>query len=411
MAAKQSVPDKGPFYIRTAEESDRHAKEMKRQALLNRLSEVSNARAMEKKASKRKAPLQTEIISEPVQEDVEIKPLKKTFGTSYKDYQINERLNPPTSTGDFKWSSFMDQVEDSYTFSDSSKRIEGTILSSPIDAATGENIADFITPWVEDEDPYASMFKDEIAMASEILKDLKASSKMAMTRLKSMGERGAGGVTKTYSDLLTAITGIQSSKLSAIDKIASWKLKREELRMKAQKDMPDMGQDVDSIVDNYYSRYVVGGENNYTPTSEQPAHVSNQPLTESTPNATGTQSQPNYTSPDSGDTSRRFNITDPDYYDDQSYEGDTGSADPYGYIRHANDDVEICVEKLPSGNVAFVAIDKNGEYVDDYELPGKMMLESLSISPISKYATDKAGRRYRIIDFETSLDIDDDDEY
>ena len=29
MAAKQSVPDKGPFYIRTAEESDRHAKEMK----------------------------------------------------------------------------------------------------------------------------------------------------------------------------------------------------------------------------------------------------------------------------------------------------------------------------------------------------------------------------------------------
>lgn len=403
---KQSVPDRGPFYIRTAEESDKHLKELKRQALLTRLSEASNARALEKRAARRKENASSEEKVESFA-STEIKPIKKTFGTSYKEYRMAEgEAALERGVNEFEWSTFMDQVEDSYDLGSTTPNyIQATSLNSPIDTATGENIADFSNSWFEEDDPYSTMFKDEIAMTSEILKDLKSSGKMAMEKLKTLGGRGSGGVTKTYSDLLTAITSIQTSKLSAIDKIAGWKLKREELRLKAKKDMPETDNDIDSIVDNYYAKYVVGGvsyDQSHTELQQNPPEPDNMQYNndyqedQSRQPNNNTQSGP-----------RKFNLTDPDMYDDEPYDTSTdqNSSDPYGYIRHANDDVEICVEQLPSGNLSFVAIDKNGDYLDDYEVPGKMMLDSLNISPISKYATDKAGRRYRIINFETQLDI------
>lgn len=381
MARKE---DRGDFYILTEEERDQENKERKRKELLERLSKASGNKQTKKTIVKKE--------TEPYQP-----PKKKTFDSSYKEFASTKFEE---GVEEFGWDSFMEQVQDSYDLTASTRAIldDEQILGSPIDVAAGENIAEF-TRYFDEREPYENLFKDEIAMTSEILKDLKETGKMVSQKLKSMSGKSAGGVTKSYSDLVTAATSIKSTQLSAIDKIAGWKLKREELKLKVQKEMPDLGEDVDSIVDEYYAKYVVGG-----------------PVGSSRPKVTPMQTptkQSEVLVEDPGDErisipNRSFNLTDPTVWGSQSLDYDEEDADPHGYIRHSGKGVEVCIERLPSGNLSFVAIDANGEYLDDYEVPGQEMLDSVQISPISKYASDKAGRRYRVIDFEEAIDLDED---
>lgn len=375
--------DRGDLYILTDEEHDQRVKEQKRKELLDRLSKAS-ANKKTKKAVEKKEP-------EPYQP-----PKKKTFDSSYKDYAESKFEEGVMRLG---WDSFMDQMQDSYDLSSPTRLDvdEGTILGSPIDVAAGENIAEF-SRYFDESEPYDNLFKDEIAMTSEILKELKDTGKLVSQKVKAMSAKGPGGVTKSYSDLITAVTSIRSTQLNAIDKIAGWKLKREELKIKVRKEMPDLGDDVDSIVDEYYAKYVVGNPIGGSKSKITPMEA---PSSRDEFDASEMETAPRV-------PNRSFNLTEPKIWGSQSFNGEQMNADPHGYIRHSGKGVEVCIERLPSGNLSFVAIDANGEYLDDYEVPSQEMLESIQISPISKYASDKAGRRYRVIDFNEAIDLDED---
>ena len=198
---------------------------------------------------------------------------------------------------------------------------------------------------------------------------------------------------------MSASSSLQSTKLSAIDKIAGWKLKRAELQLKAKKDNPDVEENVDALVDQYYGRFLSGDRRQYIANAMAAANPDgddNNPLLDQS-----------YDDSDDAEVNYGgFNITDPGYYEDRP-DDDLSDVDPYGYIRNEGRDVEVCVQRFPSGRTAFVALDANGESVDDYELPDSRYLDSLNIRPTSRYATDMTGRRYRIIDFDPDEDISD----
>ena len=65
-------------------------------------------------------------------------------------------------------------------------------------------------------------------MMSEVLKELKEQTKLVSSRIKAMSGNRAGGVSKTYSDLISAASTMQSTRLNAISKIADLKAKKED---------------------------------------------------------------------------------------------------------------------------------------------------------------------------------------
>ena len=87
--------------------------------------------------------------------------------------------------------------------------------------------------------------------------------------------------------------------------------------------------------------------------------------------------------------------------------------DKYNYIKNESRKPEICIQRSEDGGLKFIALDKDGLEVEGYALPGDDLLESISMNPMSKFAYDKFGRKYAIIDVSTSgvdlSDIDDDD--
>lgn len=368
--------------IRSGAEIEQQERLKKRDALLERLNNASAKRKKTKPA----------VAEKPRQQEI------RRFGQNYDnedeyaDFLLKEesRGNEFNKIPDEEWDRFIDQIETAAI---------DDLDSSPVDNATTENIMGFWEP-EESDDPYADLFKDEIAMVSEVLKELKEQGKLVSQRLKSMTGKGAGGgAPKSFSDLVSASSSLQSTKLSAIDKIAGWKLKRAELQLKAKKDNPDVEENVDALVDQYYGRFLSGDRRQYIANAMAAA------------NPDGDDSNPlldqSYDDSDDAEVNYGgFNITDPGSYEDQP-DDDLSDVDPYGYIRNEGRDVEVCVQRFPSGRTAFVALDANGESVDDYELPDSRYLDSLNIRPTSRYATDMTGRRYRIIDFDPDEDISD----
>lgn len=361
--------------ILSDEEFDKRERLRQREALLARLDEVS----MKKKKS----------VVRPKKEE---KPIRQ-FGDPVEmpDFHLNDPENRSVLS-DATWDQFTDQME--------IDKIDQMDLS-PMENATAENIMGF---WDDDEDEnyFDNLFKDEIAMASEVLKELNAMGKLVNSKIKAMSGKGAGGgAPKSYADLIQAGTSLQTAKISAIDKIAGWKQKREDLKMKAKKDEPvDVEQDTNAMVDQYYSRVLSGNQKEYTQMMMSQVAPASAPI-QRYGNDDNDSADSYY-----GDTGG-FNITDHMREDIEYTDGRDFDTDPYGYIRNEGKDVEICIQRFPSGNMSFIALDADGESVDDYELPDPSFLQTLSIRPTSKYANDETGRRYRIVDFDPNEDISD----
>ena len=63
--------------------------------------------------------------------------------------------------------------------------------------------------------------------------------------------------------------------------------------------------------------------------------------------------------------------------------------------------------RYDDGSLEFVALDKDGQEVYDYELPDNDLLYNMTVKPMSPYAYDEYGRQYKIIDKSAAVDLDD----
>lgn len=254
------------------------------------------------------------------------------------------------------------------------------------------------------ENDYSDMYKKEIAMVSSVLRDLNDIAKSATKQLAGYSKKGFNaGMSKTYADVLQATSATQKARLDAIKMISDLKAKQVDLTIKARKDQPNTELSVDDQVAQFYAEVMNGGMTNYVS------------------NATGRYDYPPMEQQDNGipfvdeshsDTTGNrpafpggFDLTRP-LGNSETYTRD--DSDTTGYISHEGQGVEVVVIKHDDGRFEFAAIDQDGNQVDDYELPGADLLQSLSIPPLSSVAYDKYSRRYRILDYgNPTIDISD----
>lgn len=362
----------------TDEEYYAMKRKKKREDLLNRLQEASKEKT------------QAIVKPEPKKKESPIVTQKEDHSIFDEDGKINvasiQDLKGMTETN---WDNFVSHLEEASFL----------VPESPIDDITLSNIVDLrLNTDVDDEDRYKNMFKEEIAMISEVLKGLKEQSKYVGNRLKAMSGKGSGGgAPKSYSDLVSAYTSLEKTKLDAIKSVSDLKAKREDFRLKDLKTNPEGETGVDELVDQYYNsmmsgnrkEFLAASRNYYSPLDEDQdryQRIVNGDATEEerNPNRAG------------------FNLSQglPSQYQDEP-DDDDQDADPYGYIRNENKNVDIVIQRFSSGRIAFGAIDEDGEFIDDYEIPADDVLDSIRINPGSKYAYDGFGRKYKVVDIDT----------
>lgn len=269
---------------------------------------------------------------------------------------------------------------------------------SPIDDITRDGMRSYKNK--NNGDKYDKMFSKELSMLSEVLSSLNSASKIVDKKIsyyKDKGKSSAGGTMKSFSDIITAQNSLQQTKMQAIKSMADIKKSAEDLRMKNDKINPVIEENNDTVADNFYKSIINGGRDNFIKNAM--SNIS--PVNNTSPDDV----------PDKQTDTQPFNITQPTTYiqsnDNNTIAYDISDEDEFGYIRHEQDGVRVCIEKLPDGGMVFVALDSNNEPVDDYELPSPALLDNITIPPMSSFGYDNFGRKYKIIDIGSSVDISD----
>lgn len=400
---KKTTDNPRPFAVMmTDEEFAEYHESQKKEALLNELLRASN-KSFSVKNLKRD------------ESDENTKPTVKGNGS------LSEPPDPFQSEGlvisDDEWNAILERGSN--------------FQPSPIDDITRSELGTFHLEdsFVEDPSSFDRMFKKEQSMLAELMKDVTEQARAANNKLKDMAKKssGYGGVSKTYPDLLSAANSLNTTRLNIVKQMADLKKTIADLNFKKAKELgPDDANKDNEIADGFFNK-ILGNRKEFIDAAMSGLHQqdSMMPYPYPAPSAnTNNEIQSLPTTDDArlvnesndsiGNRPTR-SITSPlmgyqgDYYDEEQPGGD-----PYGYIRNEDRDVSICVQRFQDGRVEFVAVDKDGDWVDDYELPADDLLLSLEFRVGSQFATDEEGRRYRIIDVDPNgvdiSDILDDDE-
>lgn len=344
----------------------------------------------------------------------DIKPEEKEKEPPKDDNSISSYMSkaPQVNSDESEWGEFIGDLQ-------------GFNSLSPIEAITDENITGFqlddevVNP---DDNKYSKVFKKELAMLSEVLKDVKVLGTRVNGELKKMSFGGKGtssrvtAIPKGYSDLLEACNSINTSKIQIIKAMSDLKSKQMEWSFKDKANNGPDSESTDNIADMYYKRIINGGTKNFIQTSMENYQSSDfeyDPITDG-------QSSDNFSDDQSNDPSNidalvvstGFNITQPIQGSKYYQEGNDVVGDEFGYISNEQNNYEICVYQYGDKQFQFAALNDGGELVEGIELPSDTnpdIVDSLQIRPGSNFIYDKYGRKYRLIEMgpvDTS-DIDD----
>lgn len=379
---------KSPIYIMSDEEYAQMKIEEegeKKESFLDSLMEASKSnhkfttKGMKKKSEEKKLSLKDK------NEDILMSSLS-----------IPDRIDDTLS--DEAWNSMMQQFDE----------------ISPIDDITGEERYGYRRRG-GNEDRFDAMFKKEKSMLSDVLSELQKRSKIVNTKINSMTGKGAYGVSKNFVELVESSVSLDKAKLDTIKEMINIKAKAEDLRIKDKKMNPDISEEngVDAVADAFYKQIIAGNNKDFLQNTLSPySNLAVAPLGGSV--AYPSNSSSNTQEDDEFNDDIGFNVTQPipnsyDYTNDGSLH-----VDDYGYIANESRGIEVCINRYDDGTLQFVAIDKDGVSVNDYQLPDSSLLNDIRIRPMAKFAYDKYERRYRIIDVSASavsLDDLDDDRY
>lgn len=300
--------------------------------------------------------------------------------------------------------------------------LEGFELS-PINTVTDERMIGFqldedvVEP---DDNKYNKVFKKELAMLSEVLKDVKSHGNRVDAALKKMNIGGKGtssrvtGIPKGYTDLVEAYNSISTTKIQVIKAMSDLRSKQIDWGMKEKARTSEESESADSIADNYYKRIIGGGTKNFIQSSMgqyQHSDFDFDPITDSQSSDAFNDVEGDPSTIDSLVLATGFNITQP-IQGSHSYQNEDIEGDEFGYIANEKRDYEVCAYQYGDGKFQFGAIDQFGEPIDNVELPSDSdpyILESLQIRPGSDFVYDKYGRKYRIIEM-GGVDISDIDD-
>ena len=313
------------------------------------------------------------------------------------------QMASPTATAD-DWSEFMENFDNAES------------LSSPLESVTDQRITGYQldTELESTGSRYERIFKPELAMLSEVLKEVKTHGARVNKELQKMTPTGKGagnrsaGVSKGYSDLVEAYNSINTSKVQIIKAMADLRSKQVEWEMKERAANPETQQNTETMADQFYQRIINGGTKNFIQNSmRQYAHEDFQYDAIDDEDAFGAPvGQGKLEDPSTVDSlvaSVGFNITQP-IKGSRNIEDGYVDGDEFGNIRNENGGIEICVFEYGEGNYQFAALDQDSEVVEGIEVPSDIdpsIVATLKMKPGSDYVYDKFNRRYRVIQMGT----------
>ena len=223
-------------------------------------------------------------------------------------------------------------------------------------------------------------FKPELANLQKLLKDNDATVKMIKDVLTPIMSSKARGSSKFLVDLFLSLNSANNNRLSTIKEISNVKKAIYDLKIKMEKDNKDAsGLTNDQFGSAVFDALFKQGRSNVIDT----ANSYNQDLSSFASSSRSFEEMCD---------ERLGNVPEEDLY--RSEEGNR-------MIQYESLNPEVCITKsFNTGDIGVIAIDKDGNKLEDYPIPTLKVLGKLTFNNEAGTCTDFTGRVFRVIDVE-----------
>ena len=244
----------------------------------------------------------------------------------------------------------------------------------------------------EDENEFKKEFAEELAMLNDLLDEVNTFGKKLDKKFDSINNSKAKGTSKYLNELITTILTSKTTKLQVLKEITSVKKNIQDLKIKSEGKKVNTGDNgtIESSANNYFNQIMKVGRNNFVENFNYDSDTNINDATYSSDNDLEyINSLPEAHNEIHNRIAERL---EEEGYDKRSDEGEK-------YIRYENMQVVLVIKfNVLNNDWEVVAIDKDGQQVTDYPVPSKQELGKVKFSSDNKYATDKFGRSFKVIE-------------
>ena len=231
-------------------------------------------------------------------------------------------------------------------------------------------------------------FAEELTMLNDLLDEVNKFGKKLDKKYESMSGSKIKGVSKYTNDLIQSILTTKSTKLQIVKELTSLKKNILELQLKEGKRFAGEGEGdgAEYSANSYFKEIMRVGRNNFMDA-----------LNDNSPSI-----QTNNDTPEEIEYANKLSERN-EMLDDhiaKRLEQETDRSDEANkYILYENLNVELKIKyNAVNDDWRIIAVGDNGNEVLDYPIPDKKDLGKVKFSADHKYATDKFGRSYKVIE-------------
>ena len=250
------------------------------------------------------------------------------------------------------------------------------------------------------ENTFKKEFAEEITMLYDLLDETNKFGKDLDKLFKAAQGSKARGMSKYTADTATAILSTKQNKLQIIKEIASIKKTIQDLNLKAEarnKSKDDSSGEVAAAA--YLSSIVKYGRNNFLKAVDEDGNPTADSIASMVNNADrGNDDCDEYEDYYLDDELEQYDQLISTRLEEEGNPFRTSLGNKYieNEIRNVNIAIKKCID---TGEWEFIALDKDQQQVFDYPLPSKETIGRIKFSGDNRYATDKLGRSYKVIEY------------
>ena len=241
----------------------------------------------------------------------------------------------------------------------------------------------------ESKNEYKKEFAEEMTMLNDLLEEANKFSKKLDKKYDAIEGSKTKGMSKYTSDLIQSILTAKSTKLQIVKEMTSLKKTIIDLQIKEGKRLgaEDGDESITSSANSYFREIMKVGRKDFIDTLED--------------------SRPSVSTSD-------YNLEEIEYANKMSEQNDelneriakrleengtNRSEEGSKYILYENMNVELKIKfNVMNNDWKVVAINDQGQEIMDYPTPTKADLGKVKFSSDNKFATDKYGRSYKVIE-------------
>lgn len=231
-------------------------------------------------------------------------------------------------------------------------------------------------------------FAEEITMLNDLLDEVNKFGKKLDKKYEAMSGSKTKGVSKYTNDLIQSILTTKSTKLQIVKELSSLKKSILDLQIKEGKRIGADGESdsAEYNANSYFKEIMRVGRNNFM-----------EALNDNTPSIQTESGVPQEVEYANKLSERDEMLND---HIAKRLEQETNRSDEANkYIMYENMNVELKIKyNTINDDWRVVAVSENGGELLDYPIPDKKDLGKVKFSADHKYATDKFGRSYKVIE-------------